>query len=215
MRWRCITKRWIILTVIIVAIALPTAILAEPPIGKVLEGKYSYVGSRVCVQTPFGAPGEPAPPGFGPNYHLLNYGNVRTGHYKGKLELNRDGTGTLDYILTQIYHQRLLPGQTPLSAWTGSCDVNYYILSDDTIEIQYSNCDGRGAFGVPGDQHESAGLGLKMSLEVSSSRDVLLLADMEPVIETVWSLPPGWDLPFQTERICTRTFTAVRVHQKR
>jgi len=202
MRWRCIMKRWIMLTVTIIAVALPTSVLAKSPIGKVLQGKYSFVGSRVCVQTPYGAPG------FNPdNYSLLSSATVRTGHYKGTLQLNKDGTGAFDYKLLQIYHQNLSIGQRPIGESMWSCEVEYFTLSNDTIEVSFFNCAGPGT-----GSSESGSDYSKMSLEVSSSRDILLLADTDPLIEDLWFLPAGATVRIETERICARTFTAVRVN---
>lgn len=166
-----------------------------------LQGEYSFVGSRVCVQNNDGFSAFP-------DFALLSQGNTRTAHSKGVLRLKRNGTGTMYSKTMQVYHNQTSPGAKPISVWETTCEVEHERLPDGTIEMKWLNCGGPfvAGGGFPG----SSGIDLvELSGEVSALGNILLLSDTEPTVETIWSRPEGGDIRY-IPRLCTRIYTAVR-----
>jgi hypothetical protein len=218
----CKMKYWIIAIIAVVAMlpdsvgafepasfaALPpsASVCAQPPGQIVLQGTYAVVGERLCVWTPWGGQGEPAPTGFDNDFTLLLPATMKAAHFKGTYQFNKDGTGKSETTFTQLYHQNLSVGQKAVyGTWAGGCELEYYPASNGSYEIKIKNCEGLTGAQYSGSDQRT------MSLEISSSREVLLLADTVPHIETVWLLNPDMDFPIKSERLCTRTATAVRI----
>lgn len=198
------------LSVVVILMSAMCVLAAPGGTDTSLQGIYSVNGTSVCVQTPYGLEGDPAPTGFLPDngFLLLLPGNVRTRHITGVLVLNKNGTGTFYEKLMQIYHQSLNPGNFPVNAWEGECFVSYGTLPDGSLEMRLDNCVGQNIAGA-GALGASGSFSTILSVATSASGDVLLLSDVEPWVETVWNANPGYPTRY-AERICTRSLTAVR-----
>lgn len=170
--------------------------------GLTLKGVYSYNGTRVCVHT--------IQDGFtdSPELALSGPATTRTVQVTGKLRLNGDGTGTVDYKGLQITHQAVTPGWRPVSAYFSSCDVAYEDLTDGTYAMRFIGCvgtitEGGGAGGVATMSSDTA-----FSVTVSIDKSLLLLSDTEPYQEDM-SFVIDSTTSFDS-RICSRNYTATR-----
>lgn len=167
-----------------------------------LQGIYSLVGTRVCVQTGLGQITQE------PDLRLLAPATTRTSHFTGRLFLDGKGTGSAEFRQLQVVHQAVNPGQQPVTISLSFCDISYQNLPNGSVELRTIDCQspilsggGAGGFATGGEA----------ALIVTASMDgsVLLLSDTEPVVENIFfTIGPN---TFPSSRICGRSYTAVRL----
>lgn len=228
-------KRIACVTLVLMSVmALPTVASAAPPEQLRLRGKYSFIGTRTCVQNytagfQFGGdrlslqPNGATPPGAHPPsdtpypYPYVVGGTTRSAHYRGTLSLNGDGTGVLSDKVLQINNTLVYPSNTPITGWTDRCDVTLRKLEDGTVELGFpEGCETTMTSGAGLNTIQGANNISPLSVDVSASGDTLLLSDVEPDEEESWSCantPAGPDCStiYTWYRICARSFTATRV----
>ena len=165
---------------------------------------YSVIGSRSCAYAN-------SYDMFGPSFSLPpSGGTTRTGHIKGTLALKADGTGTLESYFTQYNHQRFGGGQSPVTSFTSNCDVVYEVRPGGLRLRKLAGCQstivqgaGIGQIWVTDDEI--------LILTASKDGGILLLTNTHPRIETTWQLESPWNV---MERVCSRTFMAIRQPQE-
>lgn len=164
-----------------------------------IGGDYDFVGSRSCAYVN-------AYQDFGDNFSLpFSGGTTRTGHYQGRLSLNKDGTGTWSSMFTQYYHQSVNAFQIPLASYSETCDVSYEQLPN-RLRLNLANC-----FATTTDGYAKGTEWIvedhSLTFGGSPDGDVLWLSNVRPAIERTWQ-PSAPSLVI--ERVCSRTMMAVR-----
>jgi hypothetical protein len=97
----------------------------------------------------------------------------------------------------------------PITGFTTDCDVKYKSNPDGTLTFTFSNCmgpitAGGSAGGTTGSYTDSV-----ESATVSFDLITLLLADIEPDVESTWYTYNN--VTYENKRICSRTAVAVRL----
>jgi hypothetical protein len=186
-----------------------------------LAGEYAVNGSRVCVYVP-NIPGTSGPMQFGPPplYALppadpsLNYaggGAVRSGQYYGRMILDEYGSGTWVVKLMQVNHSAVGPSQAPIYLHDVACDVNVQEGVNGSFNLLLINCVGNSSQSVPPGIPSFGPENDPLTIDVSASGDTLLLSDIQPVARLTWGFSPSTGSIFYSNRICTRSHTAVRL----
>lgn len=185
-----------VLLVMVFVIASTTSVQAAPQ-GSDLHGEYSLIGTRTCVQPPMG-------------------GSTRTTHYNGILILFGNGSGELSAKAVLMNHNF---GSFPTGQYHDVCDVTYQGLEDGTIQVKIANCLSKNLWPPPLEGTFYSFSDYVLSVTVSSNGGTLLMSDaaMEPDVENVWTCAlvggqPDCSNKLNTqERICVRSFTAIRL----
>jgi hypothetical protein len=200
-------KRLFILFSLCMALIVPstTCVLAAGPPIQTLKGDFATIGTISCVQANSGGDF-----GSGPQFPLTSNGSTRVYQSSGRLSLFGDGTGSFSGKYMAINNGQVTSGDTPISGWTIDCDVTYASNPDGTFTITYSNCSG------PLTAGPLAGgtAGNYFTVEtgtVSLDLNTLLIADIEPVVETTWNIYEN--VTSEYKRICSRTAVAVRLRR--
>jgi hypothetical protein len=196
-------KRIFFLAVLGLAFVIVSAtyVSAEPFIS--LHGKYSVVGSQRCVSTSTG--------GFDTtdvSIPLLAPATMRSQSIEGVLMFDGEGGGTFDVKSMHISHQSINPGMKPVNVWEGECNVAYEKSGPRTFMMNLV-CTGLGTAGSGADKNCSTlSDGAIMSVTVLGGRSDLLITDLNPNIENLVNFCDHGT--FYADRICTRTYTAIR-----
>lgn len=196
--------------VLMSAIAISTTASAAPNGGK-LHGEYSWIGTRTCVQqvNHWELPRLQVTSSSG--------ASTRTTNYTGKLILNGDGKGVLSDKALQINHNLVGPNSYPIVGWTEQCNVTYQGREDGTIELNFLiPCEITYTSGSAVGANPQGTLTINpLIVTVSENGDTLLLSHVEPTEEETFTCVSG--LPceppfyFYNYRICSRSFTAIRL----
>ena len=172
---------------------------AAPPTFLLVRGTYYVVGSHSCVVSQDGFNTDDY------SYSILTPlgGSMRTAHYDGYLNLNYDGTGTYDVHETQYIANNINQGSRPMGYQQINCDVNYEKLNTGLFEITFSSCVGTNLAGV-GFGNVTTYAPKTLSMAATPDGGVLVLSNTFPEVESFTrNVTPN-------NRLCSRTFTAVR-----
>jgi len=207
-------KRMFILFSLVPAliIASTTGVSAGWPSIKDLKGDYATIETRYCVQA------DDANGSFdsGPQYPLTSTvgGNTRLAQFNGVLRLFGDGHGSWDLKGLQIFNKfSVNPGPAyPVEGVVVDCDIKYKVKPDGTIELTSTNCVGTDTAGGSINTTYYTDTETVLIATISADRNTMLLSAVEPNVEIIrWATANGMTT---RERICSRTGTAIRLHEK-
>jgi hypothetical protein len=179
----------------LVAGSAATILLAALPASaqdrtKQLRGDYAFTGTAVCTSSPAGFSLSLVPNGGSSE---SSFGTT------GVVTFNGDGTGTLQgRTVTQ-------PGS--IEALDTVIPITYGVAADRTLTVvQGPSLNTFVAGTLAGQQNSSTGVPPFVG-HLSSDRKSIVFGTFDPAVETITFLSS----PAQTQRICFRSFTGIRV----